>query len=240
MALYGAGQMSACKACAGLCGFVSVPEWPVWLALPVVLFEICAGQMSACACAGCWLMWPVSARVGLVLACVALMLVAWEALAGLCGWCCLLCSGVSMCGFCWLALACMACAGLMSACQAFACWLVWLRVGLCHHCLRLVWLVLACASGVCGLCWQVLTCVVCAGLCACVACAGLCGLCWQVCLCGLCWPVPPVSAACAGLCDWCWPDVSARGLPGLCAHAGDDPADDQAPTISQPLRAVSQ
>ena len=77
MALCGAGQMSACKACAGLCGFV---------------------------CAGCWLVWPVSARVGLVLACVALMLVAWEAPTG------------AAC--CALVLACVASAGLR--------WPVWL------------------------------------------------------------------------------------------------------------------
>ena len=90
MALRGAGQTSACKACAGLCGSdVSVPdEWPVWLALPVVLVEICACQICV--------------------ACVALMLVACEASAGFCGWCCLLCSGVSMCGFCWPVLACVA------------------------------------------------------------------------------------------------------------------------------------
>ena len=140
VALRGACQTPACKACAGLCGSdLSVPdEWPVWLALPVVLVEICAGQMSACVCAGCWPVWPVSAHVGLVLACVALMLVACDASAGFCGWCCLLCSGVSMCGFCWPVLACVACAGLMSAREACAglrgsgvsmcglCWPVWL------------------------------------------------------------------------------------------------------------------
>ena len=166
--------------------------------------------MSACACAGYWLMWPVSARVGLVLACVALMLVAWEAPAGFCGWCCLLCSGVSICGFCWLALACVACAGLMSAYEASACWLVWLRVGLCHHCLRLVLACVACA----GMCLRCLRLVL-AGADLC------CGLCWPVCLCGLCWPVWLVLAgvpvwlvlACAtSVCGLCWPDVSVCGL----------------------------
>ena len=165
--------------------------------------------MSACACAGYWLMWPVSARVGLVLACVALMLVAWEAPAGFCGWCCLLCSGVSICGFCWLALACVACAGLMSAYEASACWLVWLRVGLCHHYLRLV---LACVACV-GMCLRCLRLV--------LAGADLRGLCWPVCLCGLCWPVWLVLAgvpvwlalACAtSVCGLCWPDVSVCGL----------------------------
>ena len=83
----GAGQMSVCEACAGLCGSdVSVPEWLVWLALPVVLFEICKGQMSGCACAGCWPVWPVSARVGLVLACVLLCGSDVSSVRGFC-WC---------------------------------------------------------------------------------------------------------------------------------------------------------
>ena len=200
----------------------------------------------------CWLVWPVSARVGLVLACVALMLVAWEAPTGAA--CCALVLAcvasaglrwpdVSMRGFCMLACvaACWPVPPLSAACVACA--------GMCLRCLRLV---LAGADLCCGLCWPVCLCGLCWPVCLCGLCwqVCLCGLCWQVCLCGLRWPVPPVSAACAGLmsacaacaglCDWCWPDVSARGLPGLCAHAGDDPADDQAPTISQPLRAVSQ
>ena len=152
------------------------------------------------------------------------------ACAGLCGLCW---PDVSIRGFCMLAC--------VAACwpvppQSAAC------AGLCGLCWHVPPVSAACAD-LCGLCWPVCLCGLCWQVC-------LCGLCWQVCLCGLRWPVPPVSAACAGLmsacaacaglCDWCWPDVSARGLPGLCAHAGDDPADDQAPTISQPLRAVSQ
>ena len=82
-------------------------------------------------------MWPVSARVGLVLACVALMLVAWEAPTG------------AAC--CALVLACVASAGLrwpdvsmrgfcMLACVA-ACWPVPPLSASC--------------AGLCGLCWHV-------------------------------------------------------------------------------------